>query len=81
MLESSGFYKKKFSSNKISSLYFMAPERIYGELSQEKLGLATKADIWAVGVLIYVLIYGKVPFEGETYSHLVKSIRKGKLKD
>jgi serine/threonine protein kinase len=29
---SAGIEKKKFSSNKISSLHFMAPERLMGEL-------------------------------------------------
>ena len=31
---SAGFTKKKFSSNKISSLYFMAPERILADLDK-----------------------------------------------
>jgi serine/threonine protein kinase len=40
-----------------------------------------KVDLWSVGVLIHVLVFGKVPFEGETYSQLVKTIKKGKLKE
>ena len=32
---SSGFMRKKFSSNYISSLYFMSPERISGEIDSE----------------------------------------------
>ena len=32
---SSGFTRKKFSTNQISSLYFMSPERIVGEINTE----------------------------------------------
>lgn len=49
----------------------MAPERICGQLEvldQETLINASKTDMWSVGVLIHVLVFGKVPFEGETYS-------------
>lgn len=77
--QSAGFFKKKFSVNKISSLYFMAPERVYGELQTDKEQLMCKVDLWSVGVLIHVLVFGKVPFEGDTYSQLVKTIKKGKL--
>lgn len=59
----------------------MAPERVYGESKPENEAPMCKVDIWSVGVLIYVLLFGKVPFEGETYSDLVKTIKKGKLKD
>ena len=61
----------------------MAPERICGELQveREQIVNANKVDTWSVGVLIYVLIYGKVPFTGETYSQLVKHIKKGSLRD
>lgn len=75
--QSSGFCKKKFSSNKISSLYFMAPERVYGEVKTDNDQLTCKVDMWSVGVLIHVLVFGRVPFEGETYSELVKTIKKG----
>ena len=46
----------------------MAPERVYGELKSEKEAISAKADLWSVGILIHLLVFGKVPFEGETYS-------------
>lgn len=46
----------------------MAPERIYGELKTDKDVINAKCDLWSVGILIHLLVYGKVPFEGETYS-------------
>jgi serine/threonine protein kinase len=50
---SSGFQRKKFSSNTISSLYYMSPERICGELDVENEYLLQKADVWSVGVLLF----------------------------
>jgi serine/threonine protein kinase len=41
--------------------------------------LMCKSDIWSVGVLIFVLAFGKAPFDGNTYSQLVRSIRKGEI--
>jgi hypothetical protein len=34
---SAGFFKKKFTTNKIVSFYFMSPERILGELEKYQL--------------------------------------------
>lgn len=67
---SCGFFKKKFSTNKISSLYFMAPERISGELEQDKESqpIMKKVDMWSLGVIIYIMVFGTPPFEGNTTS-------------
>ena len=76
---SAGFYKKKFSTNKISSFYFMAPERILGELEKGTDQAMTSCDIWSVGVILFMLMFGRCPFQGETNSMLVKSIKKAEL--
>jgi serine/threonine protein kinase len=80
---SSGFLRKKFSSNFISSLYFMSPERICGEIDCENDYVAAKADVWSVGVILFLLVFGKPPFDGKLNTSLVKSIKNGnvKLKD
>lgn len=39
--------------------YFMSPEVIRGNYGQ-------KADIWAVGCVMYMMVCGKLPFAGKT---------------
>lgn len=72
---SSGLDKKKFSNNKISSLYFMAPERIMGslELKHDNKNL-NKCDIWSVGVTIFFLVFGYLPYQATSVSKLIKCI-------
>jgi serine/threonine protein kinase len=39
-----------------------------------------KADTWAIGVILYFLLLGNLPFVGSNVSKLVKTVKKGKLK-
>ena len=39
------------------TLPFMAPEAFKGVVS-------TKLDVWSLGILLYVMLYGKYPFNG-----------------
>lgn len=75
---SAGFCKKKFSTNKITSFYFMAPERILAEFEKNSdQSEWCKCDLWSVGCLLFFLTFGKFPFNGETNHNLVKNIKKG----
>jgi len=53
-------------------LYFIAPEITKGKVE-------FKSDIWACGILLYMLLCGYPPFKGETEEDLITQIQKCKL--
>ena len=50
--------------------YFIAPEVLNGDYSKE-------CDIWSFGVLLYVLLSGKYPFDASNRTDLFEKIRSG----
>lgn len=51
--------------------YFLAPEVIEGEYSE-------KCDIFSCGVILYMLISGRPPFDGNDDLEVIKAITAGK---
>ena len=47
---------------KFSEFVFMAPERVSGKTSD--LETCKSSDIWSLGVLLYLLVTGRLPYEG-----------------
>nr|OQO22273.1 hypothetical protein B0A51_09330 [Rachicladosporium sp. CCFEE 5018] len=54
------------------SLYFAAPE-----LLQAKAYTGPEVDIWSFGIVLYVLVCGKVPFDDQSMPQLHAKIKKG----
>jgi len=58
---------KDISATVVGSRPFMAPEQIMGESE-------TRSDIWAIGVLMYLLYTGELPFYSEVEKLLIDQI-------
>ena len=53
--------------------YFIAPEVLQGSYGKE-------CDIWSLGVLLYLIIFGTQPFDGNNRADVFKKIQKGDFK-
>ena len=45
-------------TKRISASFYMAPEVLEGIYNE-------KCDVWACGIILYMLIFGKPPFNGD----------------
>lgn len=66
------FAPKSNLSTFCGSLYFAAPE-----LLQAKPYLGPEVDVWSFGIVLYVLVCGKVPFDDQSMPALHTKIKKG----
>lgn len=56
------------------SLYFAAPELLSG-----KLYIGPEVDVWSLGVILFVLVCGKVPFDDKSLPMLHEKIKSGQV--
>ena len=47
--------------------YYIAPEILAGEYNE-------KCDIWSLGVLLFILLSGKPPFDGTTDDEILENV-------
>lgn len=52
--------------------YYVAPEVIEGTYSE-------KCDVWSVGIILYILLSGRPPFNGSTDEEIVEQIKVGQF--
>ena len=55
------------------SVFYIAPE-----ILKQVPYTASRADIWSVGVIMYIMLTGKMPFEGETFDEVSQQIIAGR---
>ena len=65
------FHKDIFNEKMIGSPYYIAPEAIYNKKYNEK------CDLWSCGVILYMMLSGKVPFGGHNEEEILKMVEKG----
>ena len=58
---------------KVGSPYYIAPEVL-------KKNYNKKCDIWSAGIILYVMLLGKLPFHGKNTEELLNNISKGVYK-
>ena len=52
--------------------FYMSPEQVYGEKD-----IDVRADVWALGVVIYESVSGQMPFTGENFGQIFRCISQG----
>lgn len=61
------FEKDQMFTSPIGSCFYMAPEQILGKYDK-------RVDIWACGIILYVLLVGYPPFNGNKDSDILSKI-------
>ena len=64
-------FEKGHQENKyVGSSYYMAPEIIRRKYDE-------KCDLWSIGVIMYILLTGRPPFDGNDDDEILENVKKG----
>ncbi|KAF8821295.1 calcium-dependent protein kinase CDPK3 [Cardiosporidium cionae] len=69
---STHFEASKKMKDKIGTAYYIAPEVLRGTYDE-------KCDVWSIGVILYILLSGCPPFNGENEYDILKKVERGKF--
>jgi calcium-dependent protein kinase len=59
-------------TEKFGTVYYISPEVLKGNYT-------TSCDIWSIGVIMFILLCGEPPFNGEDDEEIMEKIRRGKF--
>eukprot|EP00931_Biecheleriopsis_adriatica_P105154 TRINITY_DN79726_c0_g1_i1.p1 TRINITY_DN79726_c0_g1~~TRINITY_DN79726_c0_g1_i1.p1 ORF type:complete len:351 (+),score=83.97 TRINITY_DN79726_c0_g1_i1:60-1112(+) len=60
------------ASEKVGSPYYVAPEVLLGSYDH-------RADIWGLGVILYMLLDGSPPFNGADHKDILAAVKSGRI--
>jgi serine/threonine-protein kinase len=77
LLEEWGVHSKLTRTGAVvGSLLYMAPEQLFGEAD-----IDGRADVWAMGVLLFQMLVGRPPVLAASLGEVVRAMRSGHLED
>jgi calcium-dependent protein kinase len=56
----------------VGTAYYISPEVINGVYDE-------KCDIWSIGVILFILVTGVPPFDGESDKEILGNVQKNKV--
>lgn len=64
--------REELMSNPVGTAYYMSPELLEGKYDKS-------CDVWSIGTIVYILLCGYPPFNGETDPDIFEAIQKGQF--
>lgn len=65
------FEKGQAENRYVGSSYYVAPEVIQRKYNE-------KCDLWSCGVIMYILLTGRPPFDRNNEAEIIKNVKTGK---